>query len=191
LCQFWSTFHHRGTVAGRSNIFVWRMWRNFWRNSRKIAWVCMEIRWKLFLENLSVRLEILRKPKFDPRFRGGHPAERHPGPMRKYRVLFGGRRRWPGRSEEALAALVPCARIARARSGGWYSLAMWQHAGHPLHDHSAGGATAQVASGRRSRAAPTHRRGKIRCTSHRAQPATRATWNARWTVRLHTHSDRV
>ena len=25
--------------------------------------MCMEIRWKLFLENLSVRLEILRKPK--------------------------------------------------------------------------------------------------------------------------------
>jgi hypothetical protein len=122
--------------------------------------------------------------------RGDYPAERHPGPMRKFRGLFGGRRRGPGRSEEALAALVPCARIARARSGGWYSLAMWQHAGHPLHDHSAGGATAQVASGRRSRAAPTHRRGKIRCTSHRAQPATRATWNARWTVRLHTHSDR-
>ena len=68
--------------------------------------------------------------------------------MRKYRVLFGGRRGPVGRSEEALAALVPCARIARARSGGWYSLAMWQHAGHPLHYHSAGGATAQVASGR-------------------------------------------
>ena len=80
--------------------------------------------------------------------RGDYPAERHPGPMRKFRGLFGGRRRGPGRSEEALAALVPCARIARARSGGWYSLAMWQHAGHPLHDHSAGGATAQVASGR-------------------------------------------